>query len=861
MNKVGDYYYPVYTLSESSSISSFTSSNGVAPAAITDGTTLTFSHRGTVTLTSGETFEGKKYAEYIYDLTSPKGDRLSSQRMDYIWGFSNTTYYRWQWSSLAKGSTNTSLYEGLSIYNSGSSTLYLVYYANNTSHTICYGLQLSGSTATFTVTGGATIAKLDYCYNSAGPKQPESDLTTSDFSQVAWATGTNPSFNLFPRDNYYLYKSLTTYTEIEETLSGITVTQTGFAETGSFYYPEYTITATHDEDGEIEPSLTADVNYNVSGNVLSYSARTDAASNVSISYGGVNTTVEVPASIKYRKTTYDFGSMTKDVDFTASKTETNASTNYLGGFTATGLTRYTLSSLTGFSLGSSNYGWYIIVGKALQVGNAGNATSTLTLNDVTENSYAILYHNIGSASNATVWDDKNIEAEDIVSESDGKIALTIKDKNSSYYAYTKLEVFTPLYATTTATRGDMVGMNKTGNYYYPTYSINAIVEGEAAAITDLAVKDGGNATVNVGKGTVTYTGMESVTITVTTASGGDYDLELAAPVQYVKTHAYDFTTARTGGSSNTMNGFTGSFNRVQVDKDYTGFDFLTFSHSSGSQYNYFFPGYGVNFLLDGTIVAKETVEGQLAELVYIQGESGNTATYDVANAQSQFSSNNSLSFKSRDENVVYLKVNIYVPTTETKSVSVYAAVGGMSTLVSSYPMDFSGEEMKAYTASVDGSTVTFTRIKKVPAYTPILVKYKDTETATPSINFCNAENADAVSTNALKAGTGAAVATYPDETHTNFVLTTGNSGASHGFYFANGRTVATNRAYLQADTKIEAAGARLSVMFSDEETTGIKAVNREQLTSNGAVYNLQGQCVSNPTKGLFIVNGKKMFVK
>lgn len=39
MNKVGDYYYPVYTLSESSTISSFTSSNGVAPAAITDGTT------------------------------------------------------------------------------------------------------------------------------------------------------------------------------------------------------------------------------------------------------------------------------------------------------------------------------------------------------------------------------------------------------------------------------------------------------------------------------------------------------------------------------------------------------------------------------------------------------------------------------------------------------------------------------------------------------------------------------------------------------------------------------------------------------------------------------------------------------
>ena len=117
-----------------------------------------------------------------------------------------------------------------------------------------------------------------------------------------------------------------------------------------------------------------------------------------------------------------------------------------------------------------------------------------------------------------------------------------------------------------------------------------------------------------------------------------------------------------------------------------------------------------------------------------------------------------------------------------------------------------------------------------------------------------------MSTNALKAGTGAAVATYPDDTHTNFVLTTGNSGASHGFYFANGRTVATNRAYLQADTKIAAATARLNIAFSDDETTGIDIVNKDGNHANGC-YNLSGQRVAQPSKGLYIVNGKKMIVK
>ena len=90
-----------------------------------------------------------------------------------------------------------------------------------------------------------------------------------------------------------------------------------------------------------------------------------------------------------------------------------------------------------------------------------------------------------------------------------------------------------------------------------------------------------------------------------------------------------------------------------------------------------------------------------------------------------------------------------------------------------------------------------------------------------------------------------------------------NDGANGvGFYFANGQTVATNRAYLHfASTLAPAAAAsRMSFVF-DDETTGINTVKDSQFTVNGEYYNLRGQRVAVPQKGLYIVNGKKVVIK
>ena len=58
---------------------------------------------------------------------------------------------------------------------------------------------------------------------------------------------------------------------------------------------------------------------------------------------------------------------------------------------------------------------------------------------------------------------------------------------------------------------------------------------------------------------------------------------------------------------------------------------------------------------------------------------------------------------------------------------------------------------------------------------------------------------------------------------------------------------------------VTASSASRSLEGDNDETTGINSVNAE--ANNGAYYNLQGIRVAQPTKGLYIVNGKKMLVK
>ncbi|MBQ8487431.1 MAG: hypothetical protein IJ533_07275 [Prevotella sp.] len=191
----------------------------------------------------------------------------------------------------------------------------------------------------------------------------------------------------------------------------------------------------------------------------------------------------------------------------------------------------------------------------------------------------------------------------------------------------------------------------------------------------------------------------------------------------------------------------------------------------------------------------------------------------------------------------------------TTQESVTVTNAGMATYIPTYDLDFSSTGIEAYKVKVSTKGVaTLTKVDEVPAGTPILL-VKDGG-ATEDIPVTT--GAATVSDNDLVAGTDAAVATVDGE-YTNMILN--NVDGNVGFYFAAGQTVAADKAYLHIATSLAPnaeAGARLVFVF-DGETTAIS--NVKQATSEGAVYNLSGQRVGQPTKGLYIVNGKKVVIK
>jgi hypothetical protein len=70
-----------------------------------------------------------------------------------------------------------------------------------------------------------------------------------------------------------------------------------------------------------------------------------------------------------------------------------------------------------------------------------------------------------------------------------------------------------------------------------------------------------------------------------------------------------------------------------------------------------------------------------------------------------------------------------------------------------------------------------------------------------------------------------------------------------------------NRAYLQILTsELPKAEARSIVLNWDDDATGIQTVRDSRPAVDG-YYNLAGQRVAHPTKGLYIVGGRKVVIK
>ena len=159
------------------------------------------------------------------------------------------------------------------------------------------------------------------------------------------------------------------------------------------------------------------------------------------------------------------------------------------------------------------------------------------------------------------------------------------------------------------------------------------------------------------------------------------------------------------------------------------------------------------------------------------------------------------------------------------------------------------EGVKAYVVTaVNAGAVTLKEITEAPANTPVII-----EAAQGDYKLKQIASAASVGTNLLQVSRGSTIGGSAPAYDT-YVLA--KKGGKVGFYkLADGVTVPAGKCYLDVKKSTSAP----DFLGFEGETTGIETPKAANAT--GEFYNLAGQRVAQPTKGLYIVNGKKVIVK
>lgn len=208
-----------------------------------------------------------------------------------------------------------------------------------------------------------------------------------------------------------------------------------------------------------------------------------------------------------------------------------------------------------------------------------------------------------------------------------------------------------------------------------------------------------------------------------------------------------------------------------------------------------------------------------------------------------------------------------------------------TTLYVDFPFQIKGD-VKAYTIegveakNADG--YYFAKVKKlaqqgdvVPAQTAVVLECNSTNPADNQLlptgdekpkqsnnRLCGTFFGEAINGLTVKDGTGAEHNVTRDNIRA-FNINTADSRNPIGFYKvkSNVTNIPGNKAFLVL-TNAEAQAKGFVLEFEDGGTTGIETIeNSKHSTEDGVYYDLQGRRVENPTRGVYIVNGKKVVIK
>ena len=219
-----------------------------------------------------------------------------------------------------------------------------------------------------------------------------------------------------------------------------------------------------------------------------------------------------------------------------------------------------------------------------------------------------------------------------------------------------------------------------------------------------------------------------------------------------------------------------------------------------------------------------------------------------------------LTYTEADDKVVTV-TQLAAPFVESILVTIGST--GWATFSSAYALDFehaTPDGLMAYMVTgVSGSAITLSdAVDNVSANTGLLLNGTVGTTFTIPVL---ASSETSTTGNLMKACVTATTVNYDSNSGYNYVLAANAQGKAEFQLIVDGTygtvNIPAGKAYL-ALTSNPGAPA-LSIDF--DGTTGVNEVRGKTEDVRGEIYNLAGQRIAQPTKGLYIVNGKKVVVK
>ena len=361
---------------------------------------------------------------------------------------------------------------------------------------------------------------------------------------------------------------------------------------------------------------------------------------------------------------------------------------------------------------------------------------------------------------------------------------------------------------------------------------------------DVATVDGGVVTgVAAGTATITVTtvdGSFTATCTVTVVAA-------QAPIVTLPT-ARDGYSVTSGGSAASSS----SYSRDPLNGE------TLYTLNKNSSYTLTIPGTTnvskisiIGVTDDNSTTSTVTITGansQTANATFVVRKSENPTTLDFIPSSQTTTYTIAIS---NDKNVA-AKIAVYGE--EAASQTITTNVAGWTSYTPVRNATLSADAKAYYVTGITSSTVIATAVTKLAAGKGYFVKGANSTEYTATFTI---DEADAT-TGTMLVPVLVNTTINGDTAGQNFVLGHNDDGA--GLYKVDSNvTVAAGKAYL-SNTGTEVSARFLSLDF-DEESTGISATLMNNETMSHEVYNLAGQRVAQPQKGLYIMNGRKVVLK